>query len=182
MIELTLAKRYAAALLKVTDAEGSTEEAEALLLALREAYRGQKPFRDFLASPKVPGAMKKRLLRKSLEGRAKESFLAFLDLLIDRHRVSILPVVSEVFDRLADASHGVVRVKVRSWRPLTDAQRSTLQSKLTGMTGKKIEIEAETDAALKGGMLVRIGDTVIDGTVARRLKVLSERFLELERR
>lgn len=182
MIELTLAKRYAAALLKVTDPEGSTEEAEALLLALREAYRGQKPFRDLLASPQVPRTVKKRILRKVFEGRAKPSFVAFLDLLVDRNRTKILPEISEVFDRLADASHGVVRVKVRSWKPLSDGQRATLTSKLAGMTGKKIEIEAETDAALKGGMLVRIGDTVIDGTVARRLKVLSERFLELERR
>lgn len=182
MIELTLAKRYAAALLKVTDAEGSTEEAEALLLALREAYRGQKPFRDLLRSPKIPRAMKKRVLRKAFEGRAKASFLDFLELLVDRNRTSILPEISEVFDRLADASAGVVRVKVRSWRPLTDAQRATLVAKLSGMIGKKIEIEAETDAALRGGMLVRIGDAVIDGTVARRLKVLSERFLELERR
>jgi len=181
VIELTLAKRYAAALLKVTDAEGSTEEAEALLLALREAYDGQKPFRDLLASPRVPKAVKKQLLRKALAG-ARPSLLSFLELLVDRHRVNILPQVSEVFDRLADASHGVVRVKVRTWRPLTDAQRSTLLSKLSAKIGKKIEIEAETDASLKGGMLVRIGDSVIDGTVARRLKVLSERFLELERR
>ena len=182
MIELTLAKRYAAALLKVTDAEGSTEEAEALLLALRDAYRGQKPFRDLLASPQVPRAMKKQILRKAFEGRARKSFIDFLELLVDRNRADILPQISEVFDRLADASAGVVRVKVRSWRPLTDPQRAALLSKLSGMTGKKIEIEAETDAALKGGMLVRIGDAVIDGTVARRLKVLSERFLELERR
>ena len=61
MIEKTLAKRYAAALLKVTDAEGSTEETESLLLALKDAYNSQKEFRAVLSQPRVPRAMKKRL-------------------------------------------------------------------------------------------------------------------------
>lgn len=182
MIERTLAKRYAAALLQVTDAEGSTEETEALLLGLRDAYRANRSFREMLASPRVPRAAKKALLHKILEGKAKPSLKDFFDLLVDKNRIDLLPEVSEVFDRLADASHGVVRVKVRSWKPLSDGQRATLSEKLVRMTGKKIAIEAETDALLKGGMLVRIGDSIIDGTVAHRLKSLGERFRELERR
>jgi F-type H+-transporting ATPase subunit delta len=182
VIDRTLAKRYAAALLKVTDAEGSTAEAEALLIALRDAWRGQRGFRDLLASPRVPRTAKKQMLRKILAGKARESFLQFLDLLVEKNRAEILPEVSDVFDRLADASHGVVRVKVRSWKPLTDAQRATLDAKLAASTGKKIQIEAETDAALKGGMLVRIGDSVVDGTVAHRLKTLGERLKSSDRR
>lgn len=182
MIEVTLAKRYAAALLKVTDAEGSTEETEGLLLALRDAWRAQRGFRDLMASPRVPRAAKKALFRKVLEGKARPSFLQFLDLLVEKNRTKILPSVSEVFDRLADASAGVVRVKVRSWKPLSDAHRATLSATLARTTGKKILIEAETDAALKGGMLVRIGDTVVDGTVAHRLKQLGETLTSRDRR
>jgi F-type H+-transporting ATPase subunit delta len=182
MIERTLAKRYAAALLKVTDADGSTEEVEALLLALREAWRAQRGLREIMASPKVPRTSKKALFRKVLAGQAKESFLQFLDFLVDKNRAEILPEISDVFDRLADASHGVVRVKVRSWKPLSEAHRATLGDKLAKMTGKKILIEAETDAALKGGMQVRVGDSVVDGTVAHRLKTLGEKLKELERR
>jgi F-type H+-transporting ATPase subunit delta len=182
VIERTLAKRYAAALLKVTDAEGSTEEAEALLLALRDAWRGQRSFREMMVSPKIPRAAKKSLLRKALGGRARESFLFFLDFLVDKNRVEILPEVSDVFDRLADASHGVVRVKVKSWKPLSDAQRERLDAALARMTGRKVQIEAETDAAVKGGVRIRVGDSVLDGTVEQRLKALEERFRELERR
>ena len=74
MIEKTLAKRYAAALLKVTDAEGSTEETESFLLALKDAYLSQKEFRAVLAQPRVPRAMKKRLLVKIFEGKSTKSF------------------------------------------------------------------------------------------------------------
>jgi len=182
VIERTLAKRYAAALLEVTDAEGSTEETETVLLALREAYRSDRKFRALLGSPRVPRRAKKELFHKILAGKAKPSLVDFLDLLVDKNRIDLLPDVSELFDRLADASHGIVRARVLSWKPLSDAHRATLTEKLARMTGKKVAIEAETDASLKGGMLVRIGDSIIDGSVAHRLKVLGRRFRELERR
>ena len=78
MIERTLAKRYAAALLHVTDKEGATEETEALLMGLKDAYQSQKGFRDLLASPKVPRKMKKQLLRKvfKLSGCVKYELLS----------------------------------------------------------------------------------------------------------
>jgi F-type H+-transporting ATPase subunit delta len=182
VIEKTLAKRYAAALLRTTDEEGTTEETEALLLALKDAYNGNRTFREILSQPRVPRSVKKQILRKAFEGRAKPSFLDFLSLLVDKNRQTIIPDIADMFDRLADASKGVVRVKVRSWRPLLDPQRSNLEAKLTRLTGKKIALEAQSDPALKGGLLVMVGDTVIDGTVAHRLKEIEEKFRQLQRR
>jgi F-type H+-transporting ATPase subunit delta len=182
VIERTLAKRYAAALLRVTDAEGTTEETEALLLALREAYQKNKAFRSVLSQPKIPRAVKKGILRKAVERVARKSFLTFLDLLVDKNRVEVLPEIAEMFDRLADVSKGIVRVQVRSWRPLSEPHKTSLSERLGRLTGKKITVEADTDASLLGGMLVRVGDTVIDGSVRHRLKVLGERLKELERR
>ncbi len=182
MIERTLAKRYAAALLRVTDAEGSTEETEALLVALKEAYESQANFRSVLAQPRVPRKMKKQVLRRPFEQIAKRSFLEFLDLLVDKNRLQIIPEIADMYDRLADASRGVVRVKVKSWRPLSEGQRASLAGRMERITGRKVDVEVETDPSLQGGMLVHVGDTVIDGSVAHRLKVLSERFRELERR
>jgi F-type H+-transporting ATPase subunit delta len=179
--EKTLAKRYAAALLKVTDAEGSTEETEQLLLSLKESYLSQKDFRMLLAQPRVPRKVKKQLLHKVFDGRTRKSFTDFLDLLIDKNRQDILPDIADMFDTLADASKGLVRVTVKSWRPLNPAQQSGLQAKLERVSGKKITIEVQVDPALKGGLLVLFGDTVIDGTVAHRLKAIGERFRELQK-
>jgi F-type H+-transporting ATPase subunit delta len=182
VIEKTLAKRYAAALLKITDAEGSTEETESLLLALKDAYLAQKDFRAVLSQPRVPRPVKKRLLAKIFEGKAKKSFTDFLELLVDKNRLEVIPDIADMFDRLADASKGVVKITVKSWKPLSDAQRSTLQSKLETLAGKKVAVDARVDPAVKGGMLVMYGDTVIDGTVAHRLKVIGEKFRELQKR
>jgi F-type H+-transporting ATPase subunit delta len=182
VIEKTLAKRYAAALLRTTDPEGSTEEAEGLLLSLGQVYRADKAFRGLLAHPQVPRAAKKKLLRKAYEGRARDSFLRFLDLLVDKNRTDLIPELAEAFDRLADASKGVVRVKVVSWKPLDEGRREKLAGTLSRMTGRKILLEAATDASLRGGMRVHLGDSVLDGSVAQRLKVLGEKFRELQRR
>jgi len=182
VIEKTLAKRYAAALLKVTDAEGSTEETESFLLALKDAYLSQKEFRAVLSQPRVPRAMKKRLLVKIFEGKSKKSFTDFLQFLVDKNRQDILPEIADMFDRLADASKGVVKIAVKSWKPLGDAHRAALQSKLEKLTGKKIAIDARVDPSVKGGMLVMYGDNVIDGTVDHRLKEIGERFRELQKR
>jgi len=182
VIEKTLAKRYAAALLKVTDAEGSTEETESLLLALKDAYTSQKDFRAVLSQPRVPRAMKKRLLVKIFEGKAKKSFTDFLQFLVDKNRQDILPEIADMFDRLADASKGVVKITVKSWRPLSEAHHAGLQSKLEKLTGKKIAIDAKVDPGVKGGVLVMFGDNVIDGTVDHRLKMLGEKFRELQKR
>jgi len=179
--EKTLAKRYAAALLRVTDAEGSTEETEQLLDSLKESYLSQKDFRAFLGQPRVPRKLKKQLLHKVFDGRARKSFTDFLDLLIDKNRQSILPDVADMFDTLADASKGLVRVRVKSWRPLSAAQQGGLQAKLERLSGKNVTIETQVDPALKGGLLILFGDTVIDGTVAHRLKAIGERFRELQK-
>jgi len=181
-MEKTLAKRYAAALLAVSDKEGTVEDTEATLLALREAWGKSPLLRSILLQPKISRPERKRMLRKPFEERSSKTFLRFLDLLVDKNRVELIPEIAEMFDRLADSSKGVVRVGVSSFAPLSEKEESTLQQKLIKITGKKVVLETQTDATLKGGMLLRIGDTVVDGTVARRLKALGERLAELQRR
>jgi F-type H+-transporting ATPase subunit delta len=181
VIEKTLAKRYAAALLKVTDADGSTEETEQLLLALKDAYLAQKDFRNLLAQPRIPRTVKKGMLRRIFEGKAKKSFIDFLELLIDKNRQELIPDIADTFDALSDASRGVVRVQVRTWRPLTDAQRAGLQAKMQRIADRRVVLEEKVDPEIKGGILCYAGDRVIDGSVAYRLKSIGEKFRELQK-
>ncbi len=181
MIEKTLAKRYATALLAATNKNGTVEETESNLLALGEAFRRDAAFRGALASPKVPKARKRELLRKPFPG-ASESLLGFLDLLVDRRRTNLLPDIADMYDRLADAFKGLARVQVTSAWPLGEAQKTRLKSDLDRVLGRTCVIEASVDRSLKGGLQVRIGDSVVDGTVAYRLKSLREKLSELQKR
>ncbi len=182
MIEKTLARRYAAALLRATEAEGSTEQTEQLLRALREAYRTDRAFRALLSQPKISRFRKKELLRKPFEGRASRAFLEFLGLLIDKNRQDIIPDVAEVYDLLADAAKGEVRIQVRVWRPLTEEQRRRLKEGMQRLAERKVLLEEQTDPSILGGVLARVGFTVVSGTVRYRLGELGERLRELQRR
>ncbi len=177
MIEKTLAKRYASAMLSVALKEGAVEKVEDHLLALKTVYRADAKFRSAMGQPRIPKAARKKLLRKPFEGKSLPAFLDLLDLLVDKHRVNLIPDIADSFDALADESHGVVRVQVASAYPLSHAHEKALQERLKAATGKKIEMRVTVDRALKGGLSVRIGDQVLDGTVLNRLKELRERLL-----
>ncbi|MHC4607394.1 MAG: ATP synthase F1 subunit delta [Planctomycetota bacterium] len=181
MINRTLARRYARALLDAAHEDGDVEEVESTLLALKEVYRKDPMLRLALHQPKISRSRRKEILKKPFVGMKTKAFLAFLDLLIEKNRIALIPEIADCFDRLADALAGIVRVEVRSWKPLDEKTRSALQDKLTKLTNRKVELQEKTDPAVKGGMLVKIGDTVIDGTVAYRLKELREQLLELQK-
>ncbi|HEU4338847.1 MAG TPA: F0F1 ATP synthase subunit delta [Planctomycetota bacterium] len=178
MIEKTLAKRYAKAMLAVALKEGAVEKVEEHLLALKTAYKADTAFRRAMGQPRIPKAARKKLLRKPFEGRTLPAFLELLDLLVDKHRVNLIPDIADSFDQLADESHGVVRVQVATAFPLSAAHEKTLGDRLRAATGKKIEMRVSVDRALKGGISVRIGDQVLDGTVLNRLKNLREKLLD----
>jgi F-type H+-transporting ATPase subunit delta len=182
VIEKTLARRYAAALLKATEAEGTTESVEQHLRGLREAWRSNRGFRAVLSQPQVPRDKKKALLRKPFETAGSRAFLEFLGLLVDRNRQNVLPEIAEVYDLLADAAKGEVRIQVRAWKPLTDDERRRLQDGLQKNMKSKVRLEEQSDLSLLGGMLCTVGHTVADGTVRHHLKVLGEKLAESIRR
>lgn len=182
MIEKTLAKRYATALLTETERVDAVEETEAQLLALKEAYRKDPNLRTALDHPKIPRPKKSAMMRTIFAEHASPPLTAFLQVLVRKNRTNLIPEIADMYDRLADRTRGVVRVEVRSFTALTDAQRAALESRLVAwLGGKKIELRAVEDRTLLGGLTVRIGDSVVDGSVAHRLKTLRERLLESER-
>ena len=175
MIEKTLAKRYATAMLSVALKEGAVGQVRELLLSLKAAYQQDAAFRGALAQPRIPKAARKELLRKPFEGKAPASFLDLLDLLVEKHRVNLIPDLSDSFDALADESRGVVRANVQTTFALTPAQEKRLLEVLNAATGKKVEMKVAVDRGLEGGLSVRIGDRVLDGTIVNRVKGLRER-------
>lgn len=182
MIERTVAKRYARALLEVAVAAKGVARIEEEIIAVGRLYREQAGMAHLFENPLVSSSEKKQAVRALFEGKVSKEVIDFLDLLVDRRRCDLLPEIGELFDDLADEYEGVVRATVTSAQPLGEAEAERLRDRLATLTGgKQIDMRVETDATLMGGLTVRIRDTVFDASVAGKLKRLHESLLFAQR-
>lgn len=178
MIERTIAKRYARALLDVAVAAKGVARIEEEVLEVGRIYRDEAGLASILENPIVTRDEKKQAIRSLFEGKVSKEVIDFLDLLIDRRRCDLIPEIEELFDDLADEYEGVVRATVTSAQPLSELEAKRVHDKLAILLGGKVvDMRQETDATLLGGMLIRIRDTVFDATVAGKLKRLHEGLL-----
>ena len=129
-----------------------------------------KALQEFLANPIFELKSKKAVVEELL-GLVKmsERTANFLRLLVDKQRIGMLGEVEDAYKELMDKSLKKVRVSVRTAYPLTAELEQTLKQRVAEMTGKEVEMTVEDDTALIGGLVVRVGDTLYDGTIKAQL-------------
>jgi F-type H+-transporting ATPase subunit delta len=144
---------------------------------IRGTLASSRELRLLVASPVVkPG--KKGDIFSALFGKTiGRETQAFLDLLLEKQREEHLPAIITEFNALCDLRRGIVNVHVISAAEISPAQKNVLQNELGRITGKEIRLSTAVDATLRGGLVVRIGDTVLDASIRRQLEILRERFL-----
>lgn len=162
--------QYANALADVALEQGAAGPVLTQLNDFAGAYAESAELRNSLASPAVTGKEKHAVVEK-LSGRlgASEILRNFLFLVIDHHRTHMVPELAEAFETVIRERQGVAEAQVISAAELTEAQKRNLLQTLEKKTGKKIEAKYSLDKSLLGGAVVRIGDTVYDGSVRHRL-------------
>ncbi|MEX2262079.1 MAG: ATP synthase F1 subunit delta [Bryobacteraceae bacterium] len=175
-----VASRYAAALVEVVTADKSPvapERAVEELRAFRDAAQASEELRNVLASPAIPPARKRAVIRKL--GESMDLSLAvrnFLYVVVDHRRTGELPEMAEAFETLLDARLGVVRASATTAYPLSGEQADSLKAEFGKLTGSTVRLESSVDPSLIGGVRVRIGSTVYDGSVRGRLEALGRRL------
>lgn len=175
MSDKTLAKRYARALLDVAVDANKVRVIETQVIAVADTYRTSKELRALLAHPKVRQSEKVSMLRAVFESRIEKELMEFVLVVLRKRRIEFLPEIAEVYDQLADEFEGLVRVEVASFAPLSPEERKRLLDALSRLTGgKQIALTEHEDKALLGGVTVRIGDVLVDGSVSGKLKRLKE--------
>lgn len=174
-----VARRYAQALMLSTDSAMNMIDAIAGdLETIRKTLEGSRELRLFLASPIVKAERKTALLRELFASRVGTVTMTLLELLTEKHREAILPELIEQYGALRDVRYGIVNVDVASAVAISQEQEKNLSEQLEAYTKKKVRIRFALDSSLKGGMVVRIGDTVLDASVKRQLELIRERFVE----
>jgi F-type H+-transporting ATPase subunit delta len=165
MAELaTVARPYAEALFKAAlekNALGRVAEG----LAFAAAAERDPQMRSALSNPKVSAQQKKELLGAVMGERASPELSNMLSILVDNHREVLVGSIAEQFEALKNEHEKVLRARITSAQPLSDAQRSEIVGALERRYGKKVEAELDVDPGLLGGARVQVGDQVINASV-----------------
>jgi F-type H+-transporting ATPase subunit delta len=178
MKNVRVARRYAQALMAVAEERKDTERIAADLAEIGASLQSSRELRVLLSSPVVREGKKRAIFQDLWGGEVSRTTLAFLLLLIQHQRERILPEVIGEFHTLRDEREGIVAADVRTAVPISSAQEKELGTRLMRSTGKRVRLRAAVDPAIKGGLVVRIGDTVVDASVRHQLERLRERLLE----
>jgi F-type H+-transporting ATPase subunit delta len=162
-------RRYAEAAFQLATRDGSIETWRRELEQAAAATDGQ--LMDVLANPALP--LDERLeAANRVFANLGQSVRNIIFLLVRRHRIEQLPRVVAEFIRLDERRQGIVHANATSAAPLTDLEVKALTARLEQMTGGRIALETDVDASLLGGLIVRVGDRLIDGSVRGRLERL----------
>jgi F-type H+-transporting ATPase subunit delta len=169
-----VARRYARALYDaVTPAERPKVAAE--LKALGAAFVESDDLRHLLVNPAFSADERRRAI-EAIHPRARTSPSArrLIDRLIEQRRAREIKAVADAFGQLADDEAGVLRATFVSAHPLTDAARGQIRVRLAQVTGRTIEDDVRVEPDLLGGVLVRLGSVVFDGTVRGKLQRMKQ--------
>ena len=179
MTNRAIAMRYARALLEVSQQDGDPERVERELSGFATLMDRHAELQRGLVNPAVPPPVKRSLIAELIARADTLSPVAvrLLTLLAERDRLSLFGEILETFrDRLME-ERGVVRARITTAAALSADRVGTIAENLEAATGKQVSIEADVDPGLIGGLVTQIGSTVYDGSIARHLARLKERFL-----
>jgi F-type H+-transporting ATPase subunit delta len=171
------ALQYANALADVALAQGAAAPAVQQLGDFTAAYSSSPELRNFLESPAVSKEAKRGVAGKISSrlggGRIIRNFLFVI---IDHRRSHSLPEILETFKNVLRERQGVAEAEILSAVALSEAQKTEMKETLERVTGKKVEARFSLEPDLLGGALVRVGDTIYDGSLRNRLNALRERL------
>ena len=163
---------YAEALSAVARAEGPLAEIEDELFRVAQVVRGNDELRDKLADPHIPVATRQQVVFDLLDGKAQPATTNLVSLVVGNGRVRELPAIVDALVAMTAREANKEVAEVRSAIALTDDQKARLAEALGQATGKQVEVKVIVDPSIKGGLVAQVGDTVIDGSVRRRLEQL----------
>jgi F-type H+-transporting ATPase subunit delta len=175
-----LATLYARSLYELADQAGGREkifEVASELEQICECARGNREFTEFLASPIIEKQRRGDALGRIFGDRITDLTLRFLLVLNDKERLGHLEAINSAFDGLVQAAHGRVEVDVFTAATLEEDQAESLRERVGSAIGKEAVLHRYTDPAMIGGLKLRIGDQLIDGSVATRLRQIRQSLL-----
>jgi F-type H+-transporting ATPase subunit delta len=180
MKSVTIARNYAEALFEAADASRKTERYGEFIDGVAGAIRSDPRIAVALDSPRVAKAEKGAILRRALDGLVPDEFVRFLEAVVRRGRQGLLSEVAVEYQRLLDQKLNRVHAGVTVAKAGDESFEKDIVRRLVHALGKEVRAHFQTDAAIMGGIVVRVGDRVFDGSLRRRLTAMRRRMLAAE--
>ncbi len=178
MSQIRIARRYADALIGI-----ALEKKELLRVGedfqmIQDLTKESRDFQLFLKSPVISKEKKISIFEEMLGTRIHPIVLSFLRFLVEKGREGILPAIITQFFAAMDESLGIVSIDVRAAVDLTEHHQAEIEKRFEKIARKKVRATYSLDKQLLGGFVVKVGDTMFDGSVKQQLRLLRERFAE----
>ena len=178
MSRVAVARTYADTLLTLADRAEGAEAWLAIVEEVSALYRGVPAFRAFLETPRVSLAEKRDVIRGVFADRYPETFVRFLLVLMEKRRQSLLPDIEGAARELLNERTGRVHASVTMTVEPDAELRAEIEAALGRVLGREVTADFKRDPRLVGGMIVRVKDRVMDGSVRRQLQLMRRSLIE----
>ena len=176
MRQTILARRYAKALFSLGKEQAKTEEYSATLLALAALYDDSSAgVGDAVTNPLYPLEVRQKVMAKIAESVQADAIMTgFLNLLIEKKRADILPDIAHEMRVMVDKDQNISHGSIVSAIVLDQALLDKIQGTLEKLTGNRVILETQVDPSIIGGIIAKVGDLVLDGSIKTQLNGLKE--------
>lgn len=177
MIGRSIARRYLTAALEAAERAGLGDRLGEQLERLQPLVNAAPDLGRLLAHPTLPLERKLEAIERVLGEPPVPPLRELVALLIDNDRLEVLRAAAEVYQELVDEAAGVTRAWVTTALPLRDDQAERLRAALARWLGTNVVLETTVDPDVVGGLMVRVGDRTLDGTLQGRLRRIQEKMV-----
>ncbi len=164
-----VAKHYAQALFEVASKKNELDQVESNVTDIAGILKINPEFVDFLSHPLIASEDKKKTLQTVFGGHVSPTTLNILYVLIDNGRADLIKQIGDEYVQLANEARNIVNAIVKSAVELNEEQLASVAAQFSKLTGKNVRVQSIIDPSILGGIIVRIGDRVYDGSIKSKL-------------
>lgn len=175
-----VAKRYAQALYEVASEQQAIDKTEAELVQITDVINQSEELNMLLTHPKVTAQEKKEIINELFGGKASETTLNFLNLLFERGREEELHNIAKHFTDLSNEARGYAEATVITAKPLTEDELQKVAEQFGQKVNKKLRVTTKVDPSIVGGIIVRIGDRLYDGSIKGKLARFTQQIKQAQ--
>lgn len=178
MLNKSVARRYAEAFFSIARDNNKINDYQLELEKVVKALQEVDNLKEYMSHLLIPAAAKKDVLKQLFAEQVSPVTLNFIMMIVDKKRETYIDVIVEEYKDMADEFRNIAKVDLIAAKEVPEEDVKYLAEKLSASTGKTVQLNLKVDPALLGGIKLRMGDQIIDGTVAKKLEMLKEQLIQ----